>query len=99
VRPLSSFLFPPLLRADSSSCPIPLLLPFPFLPIIGLALIVGRPTFNQSLKGILSAGPVKSLRYVWPKLKKKWGAATASPAAIKAPAKIEEITEEGEKKQ
>ncbi|GAA6039779.1 hypothetical protein JCM8097_004217 [Rhodosporidiobolus ruineniae] len=39
-----------------------------------LALIVGRPTFNQSLKGILSAGPVKSLRYVVPKLKKKWGA-------------------------
>ncbi|GAA5987745.1 hypothetical protein JCM11641_006515 [Rhodosporidiobolus odoratus] len=42
-----------------------------------LSLIVGRPTFNQSLKGILSAGPLKSLRYVIPKLKKKWGAAAA----------------------
>ncbi|GAA6055693.1 hypothetical protein JCM3770_001024 [Rhodotorula araucariae] len=43
-----------------------------------LSQIVARPTFNQSLKGILSAGPVKSLRYVIPKLKKKWGAAPAS---------------------
>ncbi|BGP43781.1 Mitochondrial translocator assembly and maintenance protein 41 [Rhodotorula kratochvilovae] len=42
-----------------------------------LSQIVARPTFNQSLKGILSAGPVKSLRYVVPKLKKKWGAAPA----------------------
>ncbi|TNY21562.1 mitochondrial matrix Mmp37-domain-containing protein [Rhodotorula diobovata] len=45
-----------------------------------LSQIVARPTFNQSLKGILSAGPVKSLRYVVPKLKKKWGAAPAKPA-------------------
>ncbi|KWU45201.1 mitochondrial matrix Mmp37, partial [Rhodotorula sp. JG-1b] len=37
-----------------------------------LAQIVARPTFNQSLKGILSAGPIKSLRYVGPKLRKKW---------------------------
>lgn len=38
----------------------------------GLAEIVAKPTFNQSLKGILSAGPLKSLAYVGPKLKKKW---------------------------
>ncbi|GAA5870929.1 hypothetical protein JCM8547_000035 [Rhodosporidiobolus lusitaniae] len=43
-----------------------------------LSLIVARPTFNQSLKGILSAGPVKSLRYVIPKLKKKWGVASGA---------------------
>ncbi|KAM0789944.1 hypothetical protein ACM66B_006784 [Microbotryomycetes sp. NB124-2] len=40
----------------------------------GIGAIVGRPTFNQSLKGILSAGPMKSLRYIGPKLRKKWGA-------------------------
>lgn len=84
---------------------LPSLFPFPSpSSLAGLALIVGRPTFNQSLKGILSAGPVKSLRYVWPKLKKKWGASTSSssPKAIAAApesAKIEEIKEEGEKKQ
>lgn len=33
----------------------------------GIGLIVGRPTFNQSLKGILSAGPAKSLAYIGPK--------------------------------
>lgn len=33
----------------------------------GIASIVGRPTFNQSLKGILSAGPTKSLSYIVPK--------------------------------
>ena len=38
----------------------------------GIQQIVKRPTFNQSLKGILSAGPMKSLRYVVPKLKRKW---------------------------
>lgn len=43
-----------------------------------LAQIVARPTFNQSLKGILSAGPIKSLRYVGPKLRKKWLASTSS---------------------
>ncbi|KPV73027.1 uncharacterized protein RHOBADRAFT_17337 [Rhodotorula graminis WP1] len=48
-----------------------------------LSQIVGRPTFNQSLKGILSAGPVKSLRYVVPKLRKKWGAA-APPKQVEA---------------
>ncbi|GAA5883451.1 hypothetical protein JCM16303_003804 [Sporobolomyces ruberrimus] len=37
--------------------------------------IVGRPTFNQSLKGILSAGILRSLRYVIPKLRKKFSAA------------------------
>ncbi|KDE07295.1 hypothetical protein MVLG_02515 [Microbotryum lychnidis-dioicae p1A1 Lamole] len=49
-----------------------------------LAQIVGRPTFNQSLKGILSAGPVKSLRYIGPKLKKKWSKSTSSslPAPV-----------------
>ncbi|GAA6059148.1 hypothetical protein JCM10212_003895 [Sporobolomyces blumeae] len=36
--------------------------------------IVGRPTFNQSLKGILSAGILRSLRYVIPKLRKKFSA-------------------------
>ncbi|GAA6026530.1 hypothetical protein JCM8202_005441 [Rhodotorula sphaerocarpa] len=49
-----------------------------------LSLIVARPTFNQSLKGILSAGPLKSLRYVGPKLRKKWLASTAAPAATAA---------------
>ncbi|GAA5997671.1 putative phosphatidate cytidylyltransferase [Rhodotorula paludigena] len=39
--------------------------------------IVARPTFNQSLKGILSAGPLKSLRYVIPKLQKKWASSGA----------------------
>ncbi|GAA5937928.1 putative phosphatidate cytidylyltransferase [Sporobolomyces koalae] len=38
--------------------------------------IVARPTFNQSLKGILSAGILRSLRYVIPKLRKKFSAAT-----------------------
>ncbi|GAA6013871.1 hypothetical protein JCM11491_000452 [Sporobolomyces phaffii] len=37
--------------------------------------IVARPTFNQSLKGILSAGILRSLRYVIPKLRKKFSAA------------------------
>lgn len=58
----------------------------------GLAQIVARPTFNQSLKGILSAGPVKSLRYVIPKLKKKWGKAT-SPS-LPAPAPSSEVKKE-----
>ncbi|GAA5882178.1 hypothetical protein JCM3774_005455 [Rhodotorula dairenensis] len=50
-----------------------------------LAQIVARPTFNQSLKGILSAGPLKSLRYVGPKLRKKWLASSApAPKAITA---------------
>ncbi|GAA6017498.1 hypothetical protein JCM10207_008247 [Rhodosporidiobolus poonsookiae] len=50
-----------------------------------LSQIVARPTFNQSLKGILSAGPLKSLRYVVPKLKKKWAAASAvAPPQIEA---------------
>ncbi|KAK4704835.1 hypothetical protein P7C70_g1370, partial [Phenoliferia sp. Uapishka_3] len=44
--------------------------------------IVARPTFNQSLKGILSAGPVKSLRYIGPKLRKKWWPKTK---ALEAP--------------
>ncbi|BGP03741.1 hypothetical protein RTG_03351 [Rhodotorula toruloides ATCC 204091] len=57
-----------------------------------LAQIVARPTFNQSLKGILSAGPVKSLRYVIPKLKKKWGKAT-SPS-LPAPAPSSEVKKE-----
>jgi len=41
----------------------------------GIGQIVARPTFNQSLKGILSAGILRSLRYVIPKLKKKFSAA------------------------
>ncbi|ORY73598.1 mitochondrial matrix Mmp37-domain-containing protein [Leucosporidium creatinivorum] len=51
-----------------------------FLSILNasLAEIVARPTFNQSLKGILSAGPLKSLRYIGPKLRKKWGSKPAS---------------------
>ncbi|GAA5838508.1 hypothetical protein JCM11251_003411 [Rhodosporidiobolus azoricus] len=67
-----------------------------------LSLIVARPTFNQSLKGILSAGPLKSLRYVIPKLKKKWGAGASSSEAkaqVEAPqGKIEEITDSEGKK-
>ncbi|BGP20541.1 hypothetical protein JCM10213_003805 [Rhodosporidiobolus nylandii] len=66
-----------------------------------LSLIVARPTFNQSLKGILSAGPVKSLKYVIPKLKKKWGASASSspPAkAVAAPEAMEEKAEEVVKK-
>ncbi|SGY84559.1 BQ5605_C009g05704 [Microbotryum silenes-dioicae] len=64
-------------RVDANSCTISALLE-------GLAQIVGRPTFNQSLKGILSAGPVKSLRYIGPKLKKKWSKSTSSslPAPV-----------------
>ncbi|KAK4054004.1 Mitochondrial translocator assembly and maintenance protein 41 [Microbotryomycetes sp. JL221] len=49
--------------------------------------IVGRPTFNQSLKGILSAGPMKSLRYIGPKLKKKWGG--SKPTQVLADPKAE----------
>jgi translocator assembly and maintenance protein 41 len=52
----------------------------------GLAQIVGKPTFNQSLKGILSAGPLKSLRYVIPKLKKKWSSSPLpTPSSIPPP--------------
>ncbi|KAM0749921.1 Mmp37-domain-containing protein [Meredithblackwellia eburnea MCA 4105] len=46
--------------------------------------IVRRPTFNQSLKGILSAGPLKSLRYIGPKLRKKWLPAPSAPKTIEA---------------
>lgn len=42
---------------------------------------MAKPTFNQSLKGILSAGPLKSLRYIMPKLRKKW-ATPAQPLAL-----------------
>lgn len=35
-------------------------------------MIVGRPAFSQSAKGVVSVGPIRGLRYVWPKLKKKW---------------------------
>ncbi|GAA5905884.1 hypothetical protein JCM6882_009061 [Rhodosporidiobolus microsporus] len=59
-----------------------------------LSLIVARPTFNQSLKGILSAGPLKSLRYVVPKLKKKWGA--QGKEAVKV-SEAKAVPEEGEK--
>ncbi|SCV74630.1 BQ2448_7659 [Microbotryum intermedium] len=55
-----------------------------------LAQIVGRPTFNQSLKGILSAGPIKSLRYIGPKLKKKWSKQSSSAL----PAPIEKATKQ-----
>ncbi len=37
-----------------------------------LAMIVKRPALNQSIKGIISAGPVKSLGYVGAKLSKKF---------------------------
>ncbi|KAK4048651.1 Mitochondrial translocator assembly and maintenance protein 41 [Microbotryomycetes sp. JL201] len=50
----------------------------------GIGAIVRRPTFNQSLKGILSAGPMKSLRYIGPKLRKKWGA-RKQQQAVSAP--------------
>ncbi|KAL8279567.1 hypothetical protein RQP46_008129 [Phenoliferia psychrophenolica] len=43
--------------------------------------IVARPTFNQSLKGILAAGPLKSLRYIGPKLRKKWWPRTPKSAS------------------
>lgn len=73
----------------------------------GLAQIVARPTFNQSLKGILSAGPIKSLRYVGPKLRKKWLAASTSSSSASAPTKPKAIaaaaaassSSEGEKQQ
>ncbi|KAH8924065.1 Mmp37-domain-containing protein [Atractiella rhizophila] len=42
-------------------------------------------TFNQSMKGVLSAGPVKSLSYVIPKLKKRWSSSPSSGASIEAP--------------
>ncbi|GAA5973749.1 hypothetical protein JCM8115_005371 [Rhodotorula mucilaginosa] len=72
-----------------------------------LAQIVARPTFNQSLKGILSAGPIKSLRYVGPKLRKKWLAASTSSSSASAPTKPKAIaaaaaassSSEGEKQQ
>lgn len=38
----------------------------------GIQMIVGRPAFSQSAKGVFSVGPVRGIRYVWPKLKKKW---------------------------
>ncbi|POY75041.1 hypothetical protein BMF94_2017 [Rhodotorula taiwanensis] len=53
-----------------------------------LSQIVARPTFNQSLKGILSAGPLKSLRYVGPKLRKKWLASTTSSSPAPPPKPI-----------
>ncbi|MBW0493067.1 hypothetical protein O181_032782 [Austropuccinia psidii MF-1] len=34
--------------------------------------IIKKPSLNQSIKGILSAGPLKSFRYVIPKIKKRW---------------------------
>lgn len=37
-----------------------------------LTLTVGPPAFNQSLKGILSAGPAKSVKYACAKLFKRW---------------------------
>ncbi|KAG0142202.1 hypothetical protein CROQUDRAFT_662839 [Cronartium quercuum f. sp. fusiforme G11] len=37
-----------------------------------LSLIVGPSAFNQSVKGIISAGPFKSIRYAIPKLVKRW---------------------------
>lgn len=37
-----------------------------------LQMIVGRPAFSQSMKGIASVGPLRGIRYVWPKVQKKW---------------------------
>ncbi|EGG09083.1 uncharacterized protein MELLADRAFT_47559 [Melampsora larici-populina 98AG31] len=37
-----------------------------------LTLTVGPPAFNQSLKGIISAGPLKSAKYACSKLLKRW---------------------------
>lgn len=37
-----------------------------------IQMIVAKPAFSQSMKGVFSVGPVRGVRYVWPKLKKKW---------------------------
>lgn len=51
-----------------------------------LAAIVKRPALNQSIKGIISAGPVKSLGYVGAKLKKKFfGGGKKEAKAIEEP--------------
>ncbi|KAL7004619.1 Mitochondrial translocator assembly and maintenance protein 41 [Cystobasidiomycetes sp. EMM_F5] len=34
--------------------------------------IVGQAAYMQSAKGIISVGPIRGLRYVWPKIQKKW---------------------------
>ncbi|GAA5886395.1 hypothetical protein JCM5296_001894 [Sporobolomyces johnsonii] len=54
-----------------------------------LSQIVARPTFNQSLKGILSAGLLRSLKYVGPKLRKKWLAPKAEVKAIEPAKEVE----------
>ncbi|GAA5924945.1 hypothetical protein JCM1841_005375 [Sporobolomyces salmonicolor] len=54
-----------------------------------LSQIVARPTFNQSLKGILSAGLLRSLKYVGPKLRKKWLAPKVEVKAIEPAKEVE----------
>jgi len=50
-----------------------------------LADIVKQPALNQSIKGIISAGPVKSLGYVGAKLSKKFFGGSSAPKAIDQP--------------
>lgn len=38
-----------------------------------LRLIVGKAASRQSMKGALSVGPVRGIKYVWPKVKKRFG--------------------------
>lgn len=37
-----------------------------------IQMTVARPAFSQSMKGVASVGPLRGVRYVWPKLQKKW---------------------------
>lgn len=41
--------------------------------VSGLQDIVSKPASRQSFKGIISVGPSKGVRYVWPKVKKRFG--------------------------
>lgn len=69
-----------------------------FIEVIdrGISQIVARPTFNQALKGILSTGVVKSVRYVAPKLRKKWAKPT-TPTEVSARAPESQPNAKGEK--
>ncbi|GAA98443.1 uncharacterized protein L969DRAFT_87051 [Mixia osmundae IAM 14324] len=37
-----------------------------------LQMIIGRPAFSQSLKGVVTAGPLRAMSYVIPKIKKRF---------------------------
>jgi translocator assembly and maintenance protein 41 len=41
---------------------------------VGLTEIIGRTALTQSVKGIFTAGPLKSINYVGEKLSKWWTA-------------------------